>query len=286
MPRLQPEVPSTRRAQREFLDDLLARRPRSLSEREGAFRRPPRGTVADRWHIYSHGYTARIVEALGQEFAAVRRILGSEAFAALTERYLAVFPPRAFDLGRVGDRLSRFLEFDRLSVELPFLPDLARLEHSIAECFTAAQARVLSWADLQAKSADDVAALRMSLAPGVKLLRSSWPLKDLWASRLEPNDEAISIGVANRSSAVLVSRRDGRVFVEVVTEAEAALLEAAGTGDVTLPDLHGLTGAPETAAAVAKLIGTFRGLIARGVFVQKRSTGWTGALEFSKEDIS
>jgi len=236
--------------------------------------------------VYSHGYTARVVEALEQEFASVRRILGAEAFAALIERYLAVFPPRAFDLGRVGDRLGRFLEFDRLSVELPFLPDLARLEHTISECFTAAEARVLSWADLQAKSADDVAALRMSLAPGVALLRSSWPLKDLWASRLEPNDEAVSIEVANRPSAVLVSRRDGRVFVEVVTDAESAVLEAAGTGDVTLPDLHALTGTPETAAAVARLIGTFRGLIARGVFVQKRSTGLTGALEFSKEDIS
>ena len=286
MPRLQPEVPSTRRAQREFLDDLVGRRPRSPSERESRFRPPHRGAVADRWHVYSHGYTARIVEALGQEFAAVRRILGAEAFGALAERYLAVFPPRAFDLGRVGDRLARFLEFDRLSVELPFLPDLARLEHSISECFTAAEARVLSWADLQAKSADDVAALRMSLAPGAKLLRSPWPLKDLWASRLEPDDEAVSIDVANRPSAVLVSRRDGRVYVEAVTEAEAAVLEAAGTGDVTLPDLHGLTGTSETAAAVARLIGTFRGLIARGVFVQKRSTGLTGALEFSKEDVS
>jgi hypothetical protein len=286
MPRLQPEAPATRRVQHEFLDDLLGHRTRGLAEREGAFRRPPRGAIDDRWHIYSHGYTARVAEALEQEFAAIRRILGLGAFTALVERYLAVFSPRSFDLGCVGDRLARFLDFDSLSLELPFLPDLARLEQTISECFTAADARILSWAELQAKSADDVAALRMCLAPGVRLLRSPWPLKDLWASRLEPNDEAISIGVANRPSAVLVSRRDGRVFVEEVSEAEATLLEAAGTGDVTLPDLHGLTGTPETAAAVARLIGTFRGLIARGVFVLRRGAGLTGALEFSKEGVS
>ncbi len=284
--RPQLEAIATRQTQREFLDDVLGRRTRSEAARESAFRRPRAGSVADRWHIYAHGYTARIVEALEQEYTAVRRIVGPEAFAALVERYLGVFPPRSFDLGRAGDRMARFLEFDRLSAELPFLPDLARLERTISESFTAADARPLSWADLQAKSADDVAALRMGLAPGVALVRSAWPLEALWRCRHEDRDEAISIPVEDRASSVLVARRDGRVFVETISEGEATILEAASAGGVTLPDLHGLSGAPETARGVARLIGTFRRLIARGVFVRTRSTGWTGALEILKEDIS
>jgi hypothetical protein len=284
--RPQLESVNTRQTQHEFLDDVLGRRIRSEAAREAAFRRPPKGAVGDRWHIYSHGYSARIVEALEQEYAAIRRIIGIEAFAALVERYLAVFVPRSFDLGHAGDRLARFLEFDRLSAELPFLSDLARLERTISESFTAADARPLSWSDMEAKSADDVAALRMSVAPGVTLLRSAWPLEALWRCRLEEKDEAISIPVENRPSSVLVARRNGRVFVETISESEATLMEAACVGSVTLPDLHGLSGAPESARAVAELIGTFRRLITRGVFVQTRSTGWTGALEFSKENIS
>jgi len=284
--RPQLEAGVTRQAQHEFLDDVLGRRVRSEAEREAAFRRPPSGAIADRWHIYSHGYTARIVGALEQEYAAVSRIAGSEAFAALVERYLTVFTPRSFDLARAGDRLAQFLEFDHLSTELPFLPDLAGLERRISESFTAADARPLSWADLQARSADDVATLRLSLAPGVALVRSAWPLEALWKCRLENRDEAISIPIENRPSVVLVVRRDLRVFVETISETEATLLESASAGGLTLPDLHGLSGAPESARAVAELIGTFRRLIARGVFVLTRSTGWTGALQLSKEDIS
>ena len=61
--RPRPDVDELRLTQQGFLDDLTGRRTRSEAERQTAFRRPRRGSVADRWHVYAHGYTARIVEA-------------------------------------------------------------------------------------------------------------------------------------------------------------------------------------------------------------------------------
>jgi hypothetical protein len=280
------EAPVTARLQRAFLDDLTGRRPRSDADRDAAFRRPRRGTVADRWHVYAHGYTARIVEALEQECAAVRRILGPESFTALVERYVAVFPPRSFDLANVGDRLARFLEFDPLSQELPFLADLARLERAVAEAFVDADAAPLRWEGLRALSPEDAASLRLGLAPGVLLLRSAWPLADLWRARLEEDDEAIAITVEGRPTRALVHRRGGRVRVEELSEAEAGLVEAAGPGDVTLVDLQTLSGTSADADGMARLLSGFQALVEREVFVHKRSTGWTGALEKLKEELS
>ena len=277
------EAPATARAQRAFLDDLTGRRPRADADRDAAFRRPRRGTVADRWHVYAHGYTARIVEALEQECAAVRHILGPESFTALVARYVAVFPPRSFDLANVGDRLARVLEFDPLSQDLPFLPDLARLERAVAEAFVAADAAPLRWEGLRALLPEDAASLRLSLAPGVLLLRSPWPLADLWRVRLEEDDDAIA--VEGRPSRVLVHRGGGRVRVEDLSEAEAGLVEAAGPGDVTLVDLQALSGASAGADGLARLLSAFQALVEREVFVHKRSTGWTGALEKLKEDL-
>ena len=279
------EAPATARIQRAFLGDLTGRRRLGDADRDALFRRPRRGTVADRWHVYAHGYTARIVEALEQEFAAVRRILGPESFTALVERYVAVFPPRSFDLASVGDRLARFLEFDSLPAELPFLPDLARLERAVAEAFVAADAAPLLWEGLRARSPEDVASLRLGLAPGVLLLRSAWPLADLWRARLEQDDEAVAIGVEGRPSRVLVHRRGGRVRVEELSEDEAGLVEAAGPGDVTLVDLQAFSGATDGAAGLARLLAAFQALVEREVFVHKRSTGWTGALEKLKEEL-
>jgi hypothetical protein len=274
----------THRLQKELLDDLVGRMPRSEAGREAVFRKPRRGTVADRWHVYAHGYAARLIEALELEYAAVARILGPEAFAALVGRYTAVFPPRSFDLANAGDRLARFLDFDAVTLELPFLPDLARLERAVAVCFTAENAAPIRWSDLSQRAPEDVAILRLRLAPGVALADSAWPLADLWRARLQEDDAAVSIRLEGRPSRALVFRRDGRVVVEEISTVEAALVESAGPGDLTLADLKELSGTPDEPESVAALLEAFRRLTERGVFVHKRSTGWTGALEIPKEE--
>ena len=286
MRRPRPEEPILREAQAEFLDDLTGRRPRTPGARAAAFRCPPRGSVEDRWLVYGHGYLARIAEVLGLEYAAIRRILGAAAFEALVARYLDVFPPRSFDLSRAGDRLPAFLEFDRLSVDLPFLPDLAKLERTISVSFVAADGVPAGWEELRRHSLEQLLALRFGLLPGVALVRSSWPLDELWACRFEGDDGAVSVALAGRPANVLVYRRDGRVRVERVGDAEALLVEAATCGDATLADLQQLTGAGADSAGLARFVDAFRALAERDVFVIQQSTGWTGALELLKEEFS
>ena len=282
MRRPRPDDPETRAIQEDFLDDLTGRRLRAEPERAAAFRRPLRGSVADRWHVYAHGYLARIDEAMGLEYAAIRRIVGAAAFSELVARYVGVFPPRTWDLANAGDRLPGFLELDRLSVELPFLPDLAVLERAISRAFVAADADPLSWDDLARRGAEEAAALRLALVPGVAVLRSPWPLHALWACRLEEDDDAVSVPVEGSPARVLVFRRQGLVRVEAVSELEAELVEAASCGDAAFVDLAGLVGAADE----PRLVDAFRALVRREVFVLRRSTGWTGALEFPKEAFS
>jgi hypothetical protein len=277
-----PDDTETLALQKAFLEDLNGRRPRNDADRALAFRRPPRGRVGDRWHVYAHGYVARVEEAMGLEYAGVRRILGADAFADLIARYLAVFPPRSWDLARAGDRLPGFLELDRLAGELPFLADLATLERAVSRAFVAADAEPLSWEDLVARGPEGTSGLRLSLLPGVTLLRSAWPLHALWVCRLEDDDDAVSVPVEDEPSRVLVYRRDGRVRVDPVSELQAALVEAASCGDATLEELAELAGA----ADAGELVAAFRALVEREVFVLRRSTGWTGALEFPKEAFS
>ncbi len=286
MRRPRPDAPEMHEMQASFLDDLTGRRPRTSGERAVAFRRPRRGSVSERWHVYTHGYVARLVEVLGLEYAAIRRILGEKAFEALVERYLGVFPPRSFDLSRAGDRLPGFLEFDRQTVDLPFLPDLARLERTLSAAFVAADGEPVRWDDLRVRTPEEILAIRFGLLPGTALVRSSWPLDELWACRFEEDDDAVSVSLAGPPAAVLVFRRDGRVRVERVGEMEAALVEAASCGDVTLGELQPLSGAGETSESLARFVDAFRKLAERDVFVIQRSTGWTGALELLEEEFS
>ena len=285
MRRTPPDLSATRRLQGAFLADLSGSAVRTDAERESVFRRPPVGTVADRWHVYAHGFLARLEEALGLEYAAISAILGPDAFAALVARYVTVFPPRSFDLAHAGDRLPRFLDFDPLSADLPFLADLARLERAAAVCFTAADAVPLDWEALRALSAEEAAARRVRLAPGVALVESEWPIADLWRCRFDDGDTGVAVPIVGRGQRVLVWRAAGRVRVTALSGVEAGLVAAAGSGDASLEDLAALSGLDGDAAKLSAMLDAFRSLVERGIFVHKRSAGWTGALEIPKEEL-
>lgn len=248
---LRLEATRLRKQQEEFLARLGDRSASPWTGPEGPFLAPPAGDVERRWAIYSSGFVARLVEALENDYPAVRRILGEGPFGSLTARYVRRFPPRSFDIGRTGDRLATFLEEDPLSAELPFLPDLARYEWALAEAFVAADSEPLAWSDLAALGPEAVADATFRLRPGTTLVRSSWPLVDLWGAQ-DLADEDVSIPLAPAPSTVLVHRAGLEVRRRLVGEADARFLEAAA-GGLGLSDLlHGASGEAEAAALVER----------------------------------
>lgn len=73
-----PESMSLGRVQLLLLSGLAEAPRLPPHEQEALFRRPPEGSVSGRWDVYTSGYLARLVEALENDYPAVRRILGSK----------------------------------------------------------------------------------------------------------------------------------------------------------------------------------------------------------------
>ncbi len=249
-----------RRCQTSLLDDLLGRQSRSPEERATEFLNPPVGGVEDRWDIYAGGFLARLVEGLENDYPALRRVLGEGPFGSLTERYVAAHPPRSYDLGQAGDRLASFLQQDPLIERLPFLPDLARLEWAVAEAFVATNAQPLRWEELAGLDPAEVASLPLRTIPGTAVVRSEWPLLDIWRLRDVP-DEEVDLDVTGRPSTVLVYRRGLEVRWRPIDKAETQLLEAASRG----ASLDQCEMAP--AGVVVERVAAFQRLVADGVLV-------------------
>ena len=114
---------------------------------------------------------------------------------------MAAHPPRSYDLGQAGDRLASFLQQDPLIERLPFLPDLARLEWAVAEAFVATNAQPLRWEELAGLDPAEVASLPLRTIPGTAVVRSEWPLLDIWRLRDVP-DEEVDLDVTGRPSTV------------------------------------------------------------------------------------
>ncbi len=70
--------------------------------------------------------------------------------------------------------------------------------------------------------------------PGVSLVRSAWPIHDVWETRKQPR-ETIDVVVDVRPQSVLVYRVALRVAAEVIPSGEATLLGRLLAGD-TLGD--------------------------------------------------
>jgi hypothetical protein len=258
-------VSRLRELQRDVLLDLAGLRERPLADRVLDFTVPESTTVEKRWHVYAHGYLARLAEALEADYPAVRRILGAGAFAALAERYVRVFTPRTFDLGRAGDRLPEHLTLDPLTTELPFLPDLARLERLVAEAFVAADAELLTWEFLAAAGAADALQLPLVLAPGATILWSRWPVLALWRTRSQADDE-VDVPLSAGPQSVLVVRRGTTVSCGPADAVEAEIVDAVAEGGATLSTLQARLAPAGDGASVAALVSSFRSLVERGVF--------------------
>jgi hypothetical protein len=220
---------------------------------------PPGADAAERLAAHTHGYPARIRESLRETYPALAHILGDGDFAKLAERYLPHVPAGESNLNFIGSALPAFVAADPLARDLPFLPDLARLEWAVGECFHARLAGPFDAAACAAWTPADWSHARIDFQPGVALVRSRWPLRALRDCRNVAREE-VDVELVDRPENVLVHREDLDVVTRAVDDGEAAALALL------------LAGAP-----LGRVAADLAGRGAQADAVSAYFAGWAGA---------
>ena len=141
------------------------------------------GAFAQRFAIYRNNVRASRTEALRQGFPVLAQLLGADYFTALAAVFIQQHPPRSAALHEYGAELADYIAgFQPLSA-LGYLADIARLERARLCAFHAADAPVLSLADIDPATLTERLAHPMHWHPSVTLLCSDHPLYRLWASQ-------------------------------------------------------------------------------------------------------
>jgi len=139
-----------------------------------------------RFSVYRNNVASSLTEALEVSFPAIRKLIGDENFRPLMGIFLRDNPPAAPMITQYGDALPGFLEgFAPLS-HLGHLPDVARLEQALRESYHAADSTPIDPAELQNLAPYALMSARLSLAPALRLIRSPWPVHQIWAYNMEP----------------------------------------------------------------------------------------------------
>jgi putative DNA-binding protein len=184
----------------------------------------------ERLRVYAGGYPVRVQEALAETYPAVAHLVGDGAFAGLVRRFAAAVPLHSYNLNDAGRELPQFLRRDRLTADLPFLPDLAELEWHVARAFHAHEQAPLDPAAVAGWGLDEWQHAVMRFQPWVALVTSDWPIRELWECRETPV-EAIDIDLRGRGDRVLVRRAGYAVACESLEEHEADVLSALRAGE-------------------------------------------------------
>lgn len=220
-------------------------------------------TARIRLGAYTGGYPARIEEALGETFPALRHVLGGPTFHALMHRYLPHVPAGIYNLNDVGENLPAHLAADAVAADVPLAVDLARLELAVQRAFHSTLVPPFDSATLAAWTLDDWEAAIVRFQPGVAVVRSPWPVRDVWAARTQPR-ESIDIVVEGRPQCVLVHRVGLRVTVDAIDPTETSVLERLLAGETLGATMGALADEGGTPEAVAQWLAAWvsRGIVA------------------------
>lgn len=248
----------TLREQQAWLFELATGRASAAPE-AAAFLKTAPELLGARVAIYENGHRARLVEALANDYPAVRRVLGEAAFGSLVVRYERRFPSATPDLGRVGQHFAGFLDSDALRAHLPFVADLARLEWALAEAFVARDEEPTAWGALARLAPDAVAERRFRLKAGTVLVRSRWPVLEIWRLKDRPDAE-VDLRIEGKPQRVLVHRDSLELRCREIPETQATLVEQA-SGGFRLSELA------DDDAAAPGLVEAFRALVNAGILV-------------------
>jgi hypothetical protein len=134
-------------------------------------------TAFERLEIYNRQYWYRVLDALVEDFPALRAVVGGRAFDAMSVAYLSHHPSRSFTMRDLGCKLAEWLpdhpKFAGRRQRLAL--DVVRIEWALVEAFDSAEHTPLTLDQIATLDAGS----RLSLQPNVQLLALDYEADDI-----------------------------------------------------------------------------------------------------------
>ena len=191
------------------------------------------GDIGERIGIYRNTVSANYRNALGATYRVVAQLVGKPFFNAAVDAYVLACPSTSGDLNVYGDRFGDFLATYPHAKELPYLPDVARLEWAVDEASRAADALGTPDALLRALAAipaESITAQRFALDPSSRFVTSDYPVLRIWQVHQPAFEGDITVAFGAVTDHLLVRREAGAAVIERLPPGDFALLRALGRG--------------------------------------------------------
>lgn len=218
---------------------------------------------AARVNVYRNNVLGNLTGALRVSFPAIARLVGDAFFAGACAQFIRTSPPVSPDLYEYGADFADFLAGFAPARDVPYLPDVARLEWAVNEALHAPAAPAVTAAALIEVPEALQPGLRFVPHPSLTLLAPQHPARAIWQAVLQDDGDAraaalAAIDLAAPAEKLAVLMQQGDLAVLLLSPAGFDLARAL-TGGETLLDALALI--PDADAPA--LLG---GFLAHGLF--------------------
>ena len=189
----------------------------------------PAGAPAPkRYSVYKNNVIVSYIEALGAAYPACKALVGEDFFNALAREFVTQNPPNSQLMILFGEGFDAFLNSFEPAQQVPFLPDVAKIERAWRIAYHSADIAPMTGEAIAAVPPEALGDATITLLPSVATISSHFPIYNLWfAATSGGSMEQVDPSV---SESALVVRPELDVFVHPIPHQFAELIEKIANG--------------------------------------------------------
>ena len=137
-----------------------------------------------RFAVYRNNVQSSLVNALADSYPVAMQLVGEAFFRAMAAIFVQGQPPRSPLMSRYGEDFADFIAAFEPACSVPYLADIARLEHLRTRAYHAADAEPVRPEQITAalNAPQVLSELRFELHPSLHLLDSAYAVVAIWAA--------------------------------------------------------------------------------------------------------
>ncbi|NOX94964.1 MAG: DUF2063 domain-containing protein [Alphaproteobacteria bacterium] len=179
--------------------------------------------------VYRNNVRSSLSKALAETFPVVTQLVGGDFFKYAAGEYFNAHPPSSPIISHYGVGFPAFLDDFAPAKTVPYLADMARLEIAWLEAYRAQDASPSPMEKILSAAGDDPSALRLSLHPSLRLIKSDYPIVSIWRRHKE---DAASNNIKDaKGECAMIVRPHLDVLVHDISHGLYAAIQFLSEGD-------------------------------------------------------
>ncbi|MBR7889392.1 putative DNA-binding domain-containing protein [Marinomonas sp. A79] len=194
-----------------------------------------------RFNVYRNNVFVSLIDALADIFPVTQQLVGDEFFRAMAREFVQNNLPSSPVISDYGQEFDAFIRGFTPADSVPFLADIAALEHQLLALTHTAEYPTLDHEQVSAafSQVEDPSALRLSLPPNAHIVVTTFAIGSLYLAHKNQQHNIIATLTIDANEHLLLAKSDLYAELRVISPAESEfiknLMEGKTLGDA-IPD--------------------------------------------------